>query len=413
MRVLLAPHGTRGDVQPMLALAHGLRARGHHAAFLVPDNFVAWIRGYGFACEPDGVDVEAALRSHGGDFSSLRWQMHHFTKVLVPSMFESFMRIDVDADLIVGAGVQVAGASVAEWKEIPYVSAAFCPCAVPSSAMPPPTVRSQGLPRWMNRLLWDIGVPLGGLMLRGSINAGRKRLGLEPVANPLAELGRQSVIVAADRDLAPLADDVPSRVVATDAWTLDEPEPHVAAEVEAFLDREPSPIYVGFGSMVARQAGTLVTQVIDVARALGRRVIVAGGWAGLERYVMDADDVLAVGAVPHDIVLPHVAAVVHHGGAGTTHAAARAGVPQIVLPHLLDQFYWARRVEQLELGPRGLPVDLVTADILAERMARALEDRSIHERARALGSMMEGRNGVAAAVHHLELLTAAAAPAAG
>jgi UDP:flavonoid glycosyltransferase YjiC (YdhE family) len=278
--------------------------------------------------------------------------------------------------------------------------------------MPPPTVRSQGLPRWVNRLLWTLAyarrVDAPWIDQRG-----RKRLGLEPVANPLAELGRQRVIVAADRDLAPLADDVPSRVVATDAWILDEPEPYIAPEIDAFLNREPSPIYVGFGSMVARRAGALVTHVIDVARALGRPVIVAGGWAGLERYVMDADDVLAVSAVPHDVVLPHVAAVVHHGGAGTTHAAARAGVPQIVLPHLLDQFYWARRVEQLGLGPRGLPVDLVSADILAERMASALEDRSIHERARALGSMMEGRNGVAAAVHCLELLTAAAAPAAG
>src|SRR5262245_17526734 len=107
MRVLLAPHGTRGDVQPMIALALGLRDRGHDAAFLAPDNFVAWIRGFGFACEPNGVDVEAALRSRGADFSSLRWQMHHFTRVLVPTMFESFLRTGVAADVIVGSGVQV------------------------------------------------------------------------------------------------------------------------------------------------------------------------------------------------------------------------------------------------------------------------------------------------------------------
>ena len=402
MRVLLAPHGTRGDVQPMIALALGLRDRGHHVTFLVPDNFVAWIDGYGFACEPDGVDVEAALRSHGGDLSSLRWQLHHFRNVLVPKMFESFMRIDVDADLIVGSGVQVAGASVAEWKDVPYVSAVFCSCAVPSRAMPPPTVRSQGLPRWVNRLLWDVGVPLGGLMLRGSINDGRRRLGLEPVANPLAQLGQHRVIVAADRDLAPLADDVPARVVATDAWILDERVLDVDPRIEAFLGRDLPPLYVGFGSMVARSARTVVAHAIDAARALGRRVIVAGGWAGLERYVTDSDDVLAVSAVPHAAVFPRVAAVVHHGGAGTTDAAARAGVPQIVLPHILDQFYWAHRVEQLGLGPRGLPVDLVTADVLADRIATALEDRSIYERTRALALAMAGRDGVAAAVDHLE-----------
>src|SRR5262245_21763416 len=99
MRVLLAPHGTRGDVQPMVALALGLRERGHDVTFLAPDNFVAWLRGYEFRCEPDGVDVEAALRSSDGDLSSLRWQMHHFKNVLVPAQFESLGRIDTDVDL--------------------------------------------------------------------------------------------------------------------------------------------------------------------------------------------------------------------------------------------------------------------------------------------------------------------------
>src|SRR5262245_41642638 len=204
MRVLLAPHGTRGDVQPMVALALGLRERGHDVTFLAPDNFVAWIRGYEFVCEPDGVDVEAALQSLGADLSSLRWQLHHFKNVLIPAMFESFRRIDaaVDpVDLIVGAGVQVAAPSVAEWKDVPFASVVFCPCAVPNSDAPPPTVRTQALPRWLNRLLWDLSLPIGGLAVRGPINDGRRRLGLASVANPLSLLSQSPVIVAADREL--------------------------------------------------------------------------------------------------------------------------------------------------------------------------------------------------------------------
>ena len=404
MRVLLAPHGTRGDVQPLVALALGLRRRGHDVSFLAPDNFVAWIRGYGFACEPNGVDVEAALRSPDGDLSSLRWQLRHFKTVLMPALFDSFMRIDLDVDLIVAAGVQLAASSVAEWKDIPYASIAFCPCAVPNSAAPPPPVRTQTLPRWVNRLLWDVGLPLGGLALRGLINDGRKRLGLEPVSNPLSLLGGEPVIVAADRDLGPLAHDAPRTVVATDAWILDEPAPFLDPRVDAFLDRDPPPIYAGFGSMVAKRSATLASHVVDAARAVGRRLILAGGWASLDRHVTDADDVLAVTAVPHRIVFPRVAAVVHHGGAGTTTAAARAGAPQVVLPHLLDQFYWAHRVEQLGLGPRAFPVDLVTADILTDRIATALEDWSIRERTRALAPAIAARNGVDAAVDHLETL---------
>lgn len=406
MRVLLAPHGTRGDVQPLIALALGLRARGHDASFLVPDNFVPWIRGYGFACEPSGIDVEAVLRSPEGDLSSLRWQMHHFKTVLVPALFDSFARITIDADvidIIIGAGVQFAAFSVAEQYDIVYASAVFCPCAVPNSAAPPPTVRTQTLPRWANRVLWQFGVPIADLALRGVINEGRARLGLTPVSNPLSLIAGESVIVAADRDLGPLGDDAPATAVATDAWVLDEPA-ELDRRVDAFLDLDPPPIYVGFGSMVARQAADLAAHAVDAARALGRRLILAGGWAELDRHVAGADDILAVKAVPHHAVLPRVAAIVHHGGAGTTTAAARAGVPQVILPHLLDQYYWAHRIERLGLGPRSLPVALVTADILTDRIASALEDWAFRERARAFGPVIAARNGVDAAVDHLERL---------
>jgi vancomycin aglycone glucosyltransferase len=404
MRVLLAPHGTRGDVQPMVALALGLRERGHDVTFLAPDNFVEWIRGYGFACEADGVDVEAALRSPGGDLTSLRWQMQHFNNVLIPALFESFLRIDTGVDVIVGAGVQVAAPSIAEWKDIPFASVVFCPCAVPNRDAPPPSVRTQSLPRWVNRLLWDLTLPLGGFALRGAINKGRRRLGLAPTANPLSLLGQSPVIVAADHEIGPLPDDVPRAVVGTDAWILDEREPFIEPRLDEFLAWDPPAIYVGFGSMVAKRVSTLAANVVDAARALGRRVVLSAGWAELDRHVAEVDDVLAIGPVPHDAVFPRVAAVVHHGGAGTTTAAARAGAPQVVLPHLLDQYYWARRVEQLGLGPRGLPVDLVTADVLTERIETALEDWSIRERTRALAPAIAGRNGVSSAVDYLERL---------
>src|SRR5690349_9136765 len=157
MKVLLAPHGTRGDVQPMIALAIALRARGHAVSFVAPSNFADWVRSFGFPFESDGIDVAAMLRSNGMHFDSLRWQLRYISDVLMPSLFDAVPRAMPDADVIVGAGVQFAAASVAEQRDIPYVTAVFCPCAVPSSATPPPTVRTQTLPGWLNRLLWDIG----------------------------------------------------------------------------------------------------------------------------------------------------------------------------------------------------------------------------------------------------------------
>ena len=403
MRVLLAPHGTRGDVQPMIALAIGLRARGHHVSFVAPDNFVAWIRAHGFDVQGDGIDVEAMLRAEGARFDSLRWQMRHISQLLIPRLFASLSRASVNADLIVGAGIQLAAPSVAELRGVAFTSVVFCPCAVPGGSIPPPTLRTQTLPRWINRLLWHVGGPMASLALRGPINAARATLGLPPIDSPLQQLSDGGIIVAADRDLAPLGDDAPRSVVATDAFVLDDASP-IDPRVDAFLKTDPPPIYVGFGSMVATRVAELASDAVTAIRAVGGRALVAGGWAALDRHVGDGDDVLTVDALPHQNVLPRVAAVVHHGGAGTTTAAARAGVPQVVLPHILDQFYWAHRVSVLGLGPRALPVELANADVLADRLVTALNDPRIAARAGALGPAIRSRNGVDAAVDHLERL---------
>ena len=173
------------------------------------------------------------------------------------------------------------------------------------------------------------------------------------------------------------------------------------------MNLEPAPVYVGFGSMVAASfAGTCGARDRRRSARSGRRAIIAGGWAGLDRHVTSGDDLLAIDAMPHHALFPRVAAIVHHGGAGTTTAAASAGVPQVILPHLLDQFYWAHRIEQLGLGPRALPVDLITADILTDRLDIALHDAGIRKRAAAIGPAVAARNGAADAVLDLERLVA-------
>jgi vancomycin aglycone glucosyltransferase len=402
MRILLAPHGTRGDVQPIVALAVGLRARGHVVSLTVPANFVSWLRGYGFDTVSDGVDVEALLRSAGAGLQSLSWQMRYLSH-MTPLLFEPVARASEGCDLIVGAGLQFAAASVAQWRGVPYAHAVFCPCAMPSSAAPPPNVHRQTLPRWINRLLWKAGGPIADLALRGHINRGRATLGLEAIDSPISQILEGRTILAADRDLGPLPDDAPKSAVSTDAWMFDEPGT-LDSRVEAFLQRAPAPVYIGFGSMVAPRAPELVAQAVAAVRAIGRRAVISGGWASLDRHITEADDVLTVDNVPHSLIFPRVAAAVHHGGAGTTTAAARAGAPQVLLPHILDQYYWAHRVEALGLGPRALPIERVTAGELSDRISRAVSDPLIRERVNRLAPAVAARNGVTTAVEHLEAL---------
>ena len=404
MRVLLAPHGTRGDVQPMLALAVALRARGHVVVFVAPPNFLEWISGCGFEAASTGADIEAAMHAPDAKLESLPWQFR-LLKDHTERMFEPIARASKGADVIMGAGAQLVTASVAEWRDVAHANIAFCPCAVPMGAAPPPTVRTQTLPPWVNRLLWDVGVTIADRALRGTINRGRATLGLRPIDGPFAQIFESCLVVAADRDLGPLGNDAPPGAVSTDAWIFDDPQTP-DPRVEAFLSLNPAPIYIGFGSMVAKRVPDLAAHAIAATRALGRSAIIAGGWAGLDRHVSQADDILTVDAVPHRTVFPRVAAIVHHGGAGTTTAAASAGVPQVILPHILDQFYWAHRIERLGLGPRALPVDLITADILTDRIDAALNDAGIRKRAAMLGPAIAARNGANAAVDHIERLVA-------
>jgi len=318
-------------------------------------------------------------------------------------MFAPVAQASEGADVIVGAGAQLVTASIADWRDVPHATIAFCPCAMPTGAAPPPTVKTQTMPTWVNRLLWQVGAAAADVALRGTINRGRAALGLRAIDRPLTHISDRRVIISADRQLAPPGDDPPVSLVSTDAMIFVEPytpDPRL----EAFLNQEQTPIYIGFGSMVASHAAELAAQAIAATRALGRPAIIAGGWADLDRYIASADDLLTIGATPHYAIFPHVAAIVHHGGAGTTTAAAAAGVPQVVVPHLLDQFYWAHRVERLGLGPRGLPVSLITADILSDRLDMALNDAGIRKRAAALGPAVAAKNGADDTVDHLEQL---------
>jgi len=402
MRILLASHGTRGDVQPIVALGVALRERGHVVQLVAPANFVTWIRGYGLDAQSDGVDVEALLRSAGTGLRSLGWQMRYLSHN-TPLLFEPVARASAGCEMIVGAGLQFAAAAVAQWRNVPYAHVVFCPCATPNSTTPPPNVHSQRLPRWMNRLLWQVGGPAAELALRGAINRGRATLRLEALANPISQILKGRTILAADRDLGPLPDDAPKSAWSTDALVLNEPGAR-DARIEAFLQRGPAPIYIGFGSMIAPRVPELVAQAVAAVRAIGRRAIIAGGWAALEAHIQESDDLLTVDNMPHSLIFPKVAAAVHHGGAGTTTAAARAGVPQVILPHILDQYYWAHRVEVLGLGPRALPIERLAVDSLRDRISRAVSDPIIRERVNALAPLVAARNGVTAAVEHLEAL---------
>ena len=405
MKILLAPYGTRGDVQPLIALGLALRERGHIVEFAAPDDFREWVESFGLPFNPTGIDVKKTLLAAGDNIRSLGWQMRHLYHQLIPIQFNALSRVVPDADMIVGGGLQFAGPSVAEQRRIPYVPVVYCPVGFPSSYHPAPFVKWQRLPRIVNKLTWSLGAAAADLALRRSVNNGREILVLPSISSPSRNLTSGArVILAADRTLSPAPPDLPANVTVTDALVL-ERDDSLDDEVDEFLNSGPPPIYVGFGSMVTADTERATTAAMNAALLAGCRLVLGTGWAGLGS---DRRDLPAwckvVMSTPHHLLFSRCAGIVHHGGAGTTTTAARAGVPQLIVPHLLDQYYWANRVQALGIGPPTLPFDQLTAARLAERIKALFKDSSIGVRAARLGAEVGARDGISAAVSVIEKL---------
>jgi UDP:flavonoid glycosyltransferase YjiC (YdhE family) len=158
-------------------------------------------------------------------------------------------------------------------------------------------------------------------------------------------------------------------------------------KLEAFLEAGPPPVYLGFGSMTDPDPARTTRCLLQALERAGLRAVVSEGWAGLGGGALP-EGVLAIGPVSHAALFRRVAAVVHHGGAGTTTTAARAGAPQILVPHVLDQFWWARRVAELGLGPPGIPRRRMNAERLCEALRSLADNDLLAERAAAFGERL-------------------------
>ena len=239
---------------------------------------------------------------------------------------------------------------MAEKLGLRYVYATYCPVWLPSPHHRPLGLPGRPFPPEVtdNRALWDLEAQGMHAVFGAPLNTHRASIGLPPMDDVRGHVFTDHPWLAADPTLAPWREPADLEVVQPGAWILPDERP-LPAEVEAFLDAGTPPVYVGFGSIPMRASEALARDAIAAIRAQGRRVLVAGGWADLA-LSDDREDGLAVGEINQQALFGRVAAVVHHGGAGTTTTASRAGAPQVVVPQLGDQPYWAGRVAELGIG---------------------------------------------------------------
>ncbi|MFJ9560481.1 glycosyltransferase [Streptomyces fuscichromogenes] len=363
-----------------MALAVRLRALGVRVRMCVPpdEEFARRLHGLGVEPVPVGPPVRELMR---GTALPSAADLSRYRAELVATQFDVFPSALDGCDALVAAGLaQIAARSAAEAAGVRYVYTSYAAVHLPSPYHAPPPRPGWPEPAETDNLArWELDARALNAEFGEVLNGHRSSIGLPPVADVRGHVLTDRPWLAADPALGPWRTTPGLDVTQTGAWTLPDERP-LPADLVAFLEAGDPPVYVGFGSMIPPQ--DIAGSVIEAIRAQGHRALVSRGWADLG-LVDGRDDCFAIGEVSHQQLFGRVAAVVHHGGAGTTATAARAGVPQVVVAvQLSDNPYWAGQVAQLGIGAAlDGPVPAVDALGVALKTALAPETRA---RARSL-----------------------------
>ncbi|WAL75076.1 glycosyltransferase [Kitasatospora sp. YST-16] len=402
MRVVLTSWGSRGDIEPLAALAAELRARGARVVVCAPpdEDFVALLDRVGVPLVPLGPTVKSIVANPKPPTGQDAFKL---APALVEARFETLAAVAAEGcDAVLATGLMPAGArDVAEKLGVPYVLACFHVMGLPSRHFRPG--RRPGTPSAADEtdyeVLWKQDAERVDALYGTAVDRGRAALGLPPVDGVRDHVFTRRPWLAADPVLCPSAGMTELDPVQTGAWILPDTRP-LPADLRAFLDGGEPPVYVGFGSMAAYAPEGVARAAVEAARAHGRRIVLGSGWAGLGA-VDDGDDCFVVGEVNQQALFRRSAVVVHHGGAGTTTTAARAGAPQVVVPLIADQPYWASRIAELGIGVAH-PGPAPTVASLTAALGTAL-DPGVRARAEAVAATVRTDGAAVAAGLLLDL----------
>jgi vancomycin aglycone glucosyltransferase len=388
VRVALVGDGTVGDIAPLLELGRRLGQAGHDALVCAPPDFADAAAALALPFRAFGRPVRPYLEGKAsalaGSSLGLLAEAQRYSLSAIETQLAVLPAAVERADVVVGGGLAFGAASLAELLGARYRYLIYCPALLPSREHSPLFAPWQRLPGWVNRALWGLTRLAYRLAFGPALDRGRAKLGLPRLDDVERHLISDRPILAADRALAPAPSDAPIALRQIPALQT-RSDAALPAKLEQFLAAGPPPVFFGFGSMTDADPRATSALVVAVAEALGRRAILSAGWAGLGDVPLP-ESVCAIGPVPHAALFPRVAAVVHHGGAGTTTTAARAGAPQVVVPHVLDQFYWARRVEALGIGVGRVARRRLSFAGLRDALAALLDAESVAERAREVAA---------------------------
>jgi UDP:flavonoid glycosyltransferase YjiC (YdhE family) len=411
MRITVFAAGSRGDIQPCVVLCRGLQQAGYDVRLAAPEDFAGFAEKHsvGF-CALRG-DVQQIMASDTGrqfmetggakPIRSIRAVRTMIAPVVMQMAEDAYAACrDVDAMICLGV-FSSFGQSIAEALHIPIMH------VEPTPLLP---TRAFAAPSWpLQRDLGGLHNYVSGIAMlqvvwlwyRPFVKVFRQRLGLPTYtfARFLRVVRSTPMLGAYSPSLLPHPGDWPESAHVTGVLFLDaQADWQPPSELEAFLEAGDPPVYVGFGSMGGRHPEQMARLILEALDKSGQRGVLLTGWGGL-RTELVPENVFVVESVPHSWLFPRMAAAVHHGGAGTTAEALRAGVPMVIVPFVLDQAFWGARVRALGLGPDPIPQKRLTADRLAEAIRTAITDASMRQRAQRCGAAVRAEDGIANAVN--------------
>ena len=408
-RITILTFGTRGDVQPFVALARGLRERGHTVRIAAPENFQTFIEGHGFDFHAISGDVEELISApaieqaiKGGTIRNLP-KLVRMGRGMMEGIYERSWEASQEADLLILHPKTLLALDCAEALDIPAILTAFQPFT-PTGAFPLCGLDLPHLGSVLNRATYSL-MSLQGLFYGSMRNAFRKSLmGLGPASrwtHPMMRGGRHMPTLYAYSEAAvPRPDDWPAEVQVTGYWFLDDETWAPEDDLRRFLDAGEPPVYVGFGSMPwDSERNTEI--VMGALKLWGGRALIGRGWGGVAPDELPAH-VHAIDHAPHNILLPLTSAVVHHGGAGTTAAGLRAGLPTLICPYAADQPFWRRRMHAIGVGPFSPNMKKLSADRLAGFLDDLVSNREYRAAAERVAGRIRSENGVETAVGIVE-----------
>lgn len=416
MRLLAITFGTRGDVEPFLTLGSGLAEAGHevrlvsHAMFdnLASGSGVEFVgspgRGMREIIESD--EAQEMMRSVGNPLTLPR-RLEHLFGDDIDLLYESVDEAAQDVDAILAFPATFPALDVAELRGIPVVQVHHVP-AMPTRAFPPAVnfVHRESLGRVGNRLAYSADAAAATIAMRRPVNAARQRVLRTRRRGVIGTLRQRNnykgALVGVSPHVLPPPADWPETVETCGYWwPRGVDAPPLNEGVSEFLDRDGPVLFFTLGSTALEDPERITELVCDAAREAGVRLLLQRGWSGLGDGA-DSADVMVVDDLSYPELFDRVAAVVHHGGAGTTALGLRHGRPSMAIPAIADQFFWGHRMQALGVGPRPLALRQLTQPELATRMRGLVEKQRYLERATILSNLLANEDGVANAVAALD-----------